>query len=130
MARSVSRWAECRAQALRVRSRPIIRVLHAKGPRLRAWSPMESAHQLGKLAGAWGHRCSRRTSHLAHLRAAAAQERVGLVDKQQQPAPAALRPVEQLMELLHGLAAQGRHVAAAHDCIVQARRARQPLCRH
>jgi hypothetical protein len=72
-------------------------------------------------------RVERAAQPLAHLVVAAPQERVRLVDEQQQPAPAALRPIKRRVQLRDGAAAQRRHVAARQDGVVHAARARKAL---
>mmetsp|Transcript_29150 Transcript_29150/g.74374 ORF Transcript_29150/g.74374 Transcript_29150/m.74374 type:complete len:643 (+) Transcript_29150:224-2152(+) len=84
----------------------------------------------GLVAGTEQQRVQSTAQALAHLVAAPPQERVRLVDEEQQAAARALRPVKRLVQLRDGLAAQGCHVTTAHDGVVQARGARQALGGH
>lgn len=78
--------------------------------------------------GAEKHRVECPTQSLAHGVAAAAQECISLIDEQQQPAPAALRPVKCGMELRYCCTTKRRNITARQYSIVHATCACQPLC--
>lgn len=48
-----------------------------------------------------------------------AQERIGLVDEEQQAPVGFLRPIKQLMYLGYSLRSQRRNISARHQCVIE-----------
>mmetsp|Transcript_36124 Transcript_36124/g.93828 ORF Transcript_36124/g.93828 Transcript_36124/m.93828 type:complete len:381 (+) Transcript_36124:171-1313(+) len=79
-------------------------------------------HKVARLvARSVQHRVEGAAQALAHALVPPAQERVGLVNEEQQAGWGGLRPVKDLVQLGDRPAAQGRHVAAGEDGVVEAR---------